>query len=54
MECLQVREGVVATENLTVNVHVESHPNVLDVRFKVALHPHGDWLISLRVPEICI
>ena len=25
-----------ATENLTVNVHVESHPNVLDVRFKVA------------------
>ncbi len=32
---VQVREGMVATENLTVNVHVDSHPNVLDVRFKV-------------------
>ncbi len=45
----QVREGAVATENLTVNVHAESHPAVGDVRFKVGgpdsvsaswCHPH--------------
>ena len=38
-----------ATENLTVNVHVESHPSVSDVRFKVcgSLAQHarsaGSW-----------
>ncbi len=34
----QVREGVVATENLTLSVRVDSHPNVTDVRFKVPPH----------------
>ena len=35
----QVREGLVNTENLTVNVHALTHPTLGDVRFKVSSPP---------------